>query len=276
MENNKSRSITVIIPYFNADTTIERALASISEQTILPESIIILNDASTLQSTQQLNRIVQEKFSAILPIHIIEMEYNVGPAKLRNIGWNLSNTHYISFLDADDSWHPRKLEVQYYFFKKYEDLDFLGHQMEVHKDNYIYNSAPLINEIKIKKINKRKILFKNYFNTPTVMLKRDIPFRFNEDLRYSEDYALWLDIIFDNRKVAFIEVCLAYSHKNFYGISGLSSNLYEMEKGELYNFIQLYRNRKINFFYLILAMNFSLIKYIKRILKTSLTKKKIK
>ncbi|HCZ8411099.1 TPA: glycosyltransferase family 2 protein, partial [Proteus mirabilis] len=216
---------------FNADTTIERALASISEQTILPESIIILNDASTLQSTQQLNRIVQEKFSAILPIHIIEMEYNVGPAKLRNIGWNLSNTHYISFLDADDSWHPRKLEVQYYFFKKYEDLDFLGHQMEVHKDNYIYNSAPLINEIKIKKINKRKILFKNYFNTPTVMLKRDIPFRFNEDLRYSEDYALWLDIIFDNRKVAFIEVCLAYSHKNFYGISGLSSNLYEMEKG---------------------------------------------
>ncbi|WP_239739258.1 glycosyltransferase family 2 protein [Proteus penneri] len=275
MGNNKLGSITVIIPYFNADTTIERALTSVSQQTLLPESIIILNDASTLQSTQQLNHIVQEKFST-LPINIIEMKDNVGPAKLRNIGWNLSNTKYISFLDADDSWHPQKLEIQYYFFTKHEELDFIGHKMEIHKNNYIYDTILPPNKLKIKKINKRKILFKNYFNTPTVMLKRNILFRFNEDLRYSEDYALWLDIIYDNQKVAFIDTCLAYSHKSFYGISGLSSNLYKMEKGELYNFINLYKCRKINFFYLILAMSFSLIKYIKRILKTNLTKKKIK
>ena len=111
------------------------------------------------------------------------------------------------------------------------------------------------------------------------MLKRDIPFRFQEGKRFAEDLLLWQSIAFAGLVVIRIEIYLASLHKPAYGDGGLSAKLWEMEKGELNNFVTLRREGYIGVFIYFIATLFSLIKFVKRIVVTiffKLKKMKIK
>ena len=79
-------------------------------------------------------------------------------------------------------------------------------------------------------IGFKKILFSNPFSSPNVMLRRNIAERFAEDKRFAEDYDLWIKIIRSGKKAALLDIKLTRLHKAPYGVSGLSSNLWKMEK----------------------------------------------
>ena len=98
------------------------------------------------------------------------------------------------------------------------------------------------------------------------MLKRDVPFRFQEGKRYAEDLLLWQQIAFADLKVIRIENTLAYLYKPLYGAGGLSAQMWEMEKGELSNFGFLYSVGSIHLLLYIVAALFSFAKFIKRLL----------
>lgn len=259
--------ITVIIPHYNSSETIERALDSIYCQSIPVTRIIIIDDNSSQSSLEYLYSLIENKYNLnTIPIDIIVQEINYGPARARNLGWNLSNTSFIAFLDSDDSWHPRKLEIQMKFFLDDPELIMCGHKMSiVGKDN---SHLPNTNNLNYKKISKNLILSKNYFQTPSVIIRNNIKNRFPEYKRFSEDYYLWLDIILDKHKSIYLSEPLAFCHKPFYGTSGLSANLLSMEKNELNNYYLLYKKNKIQLTEYIFFSAVSICKFLIRLIKT--------
>jgi hypothetical protein len=74
------------------------------------------------------------------------------------------------------------------------------------------------------KISTSSLLFKNAFSMPTVILRRDIPFCFQEGKRFAEDLLRWQQIAFAGLQMVRIESLLAYVYKSLYG---------EDEKGSL-------------------------------------------
>ncbi|WP_373929903.1 glycosyltransferase family 2 protein [Vibrio cyclitrophicus] len=96
---------TVVIPTKNRSDMLIRAVRSISQQSLLPNKVIIVDDCS-------LKPINFSIFSDIdnLDISIINNATSLGGASSRNIGIQNSNTRYVSFLDDDDSWNKNYLE----------------------------------------------------------------------------------------------------------------------------------------------------------------------
>lgn len=100
------------------------------------------------------------------------------------------------------------------------------------------------------------------------MLNSRIPFRFPNERRYAEDAYLWQKIAFSGLPIVRIEAPLVQYYKALYGEGGLSAQLWRMEKGELRNFMALYRAGGINFILFIVAAAFSILKYVKRLAVT--------
>ena len=103
---NKSIDISVIIPVFNRENTIQNCINSVLNQTFLPLEIIIINDGSndkTVSKVKELNNSL---------IKIIHNEDNRGAQHARNQGIKSAKCKWITFLDSDDLWDPLKLEKQ--------------------------------------------------------------------------------------------------------------------------------------------------------------------
>ena len=111
-------------------------------------------------------------------------------------------------------------------------------------------------------------LVSNRFHTRTVMIKRQVPFRFTTQRHYSEDYQLWLEIILSMLPAWRLELPLAFTFKPQYGASGLSGKLYQMEIGELASYINIYRQRMIGFPLLLGLIALSITKFVKRLVVT--------
>lgn len=257
----RDAAVSVVIPCFQSGATILRAFESIVNQTLRPREVIFVDDASSDETPQILKDILIRHPEVV---RIILLDQNVGAASARNMGWDAARQPYIAFLDADDSWHPSKLELQYEFMEKNPEVSVSAHLCDYYERSSHF--LPPRDPLKLVSISPVKLLFKNYFSTPTVMLRRELPLRFEAGKRYAEDLQLWQSIAYAGHKIMRIEVPLAYIHKAAYGEAGLSSNLLEMEKGELINIIQLYKARNINAVIFLFAFVFSLLKFLKRII----------
>lgn len=258
MNSKKLIPVSVIIPCFNCADTVNRAVSSVYSQSVLPIEVILVDDFSSDETYSKICEL--KKFYS--NITVIRSEFNQGAASARNLGWDHSSQPYIAFLDSDDSWHPEKLRLQYDFMIKHPNVVLSGHQC-VFFNKYI-NIENFSDFFHFKKIRTLSILFRNPFNTPAVMLKREIPLRFRPGKRYAEDFLLWQLIVLNRFEVYLIEKPLAFVHKPLYGAGGLSKNLIKMEIGELENIFLLYKNNHIGFLLLLLSICFSLIKFIKR------------
>jgi len=99
--------VTVIIPAYNAATTIAESLLSVRRQTLENIEIIVVNDGSTDRTIE----IVRAAQAVDDRVHLVA-QTNQGVAIARNTGVAKAHAPYIALLDADDLWHPRKLELQ--------------------------------------------------------------------------------------------------------------------------------------------------------------------
>ena len=110
----KKNFVSIIIPCYNSQQFIRRAINSVLKQSYRNFEIIAVNDGSK-DSTSS---ILDEFKKKIKIIHI----KNSGPSVARNIGIRKSKGELISFLDSDDYWHKDKLKIQVNFMNKYEDI----------------------------------------------------------------------------------------------------------------------------------------------------------
>ena len=261
-------SVSVIIPCYCCDDTIERAVNSVMAQTVLPKELLLIDDASPDQGrTVSKLYALKQRYCSDVYIEVITLQSNKGPAVARNTGWDLAKQDYIAFLDSDDSWHSEKLEIQYAWMEKHSGVSLTGHRCILWKDEVKQERVPT--NWSVSSIGKRSALLHNPFSTPSVMLRRDLHFRFERGLYYAEDYYLWLNIVSSGHLISRIELPLAYLHKAHYGELGLSSHMWAMEKAELANYRRLCQRGYINQLYAMLLCMYSFAKYCRRMLIVS-------
>lgn len=106
--------ISVVIPLYNKEKQIACTLQSVFEQTFQNFEIVIVDDGSTDNSVEEV-----EKFddSRIRLIH----QTNAGVSAARNRGIEEARGELIAFLDADDEWMPEYLATQYGLYQKYPE-----------------------------------------------------------------------------------------------------------------------------------------------------------
>lgn len=251
--------ISIIIPMYNAEMTIKRCLDSVLNQTYSGEmEIIVVNDGSTDNCNSIVSNYAQEHSRH--KINLITQD-NGGVSKARNAGLKAAKGDYIALLDSDDEWMENKLEVQLGFFNTFYEFDFLG--------ALIYKpTIAVINDI--IPISLNKLVFKNYFQPSTVIFKRKVLTTigyFEDTQKYAEEGNYFMRVANEfNCGLINKQLVLYDQGKKGFGQSGLSSNLKEMEKGELRNLKFAYHNNFISAFKYIVAVIFSIIKYLKRII----------
>lgn len=103
---NESIKISVIMPAFNAEKTIDMAIRSVLSQTWQNLELIIVNDCSTDNTLLAIQRIAKSDSR----VKIIDNPTNVGAYVSKNLGLKLATGSYITGHDADDWAHPQRLE----------------------------------------------------------------------------------------------------------------------------------------------------------------------
>jgi len=97
--------ISVIIPVYNGEKTIQETIESVLNQTFTDFELIVINDGSQDATLEIVERIQDSRLNVF--------SYpNAGQAASRNRGFSHASGEYISFIDADDLWTPDKLEAQ--------------------------------------------------------------------------------------------------------------------------------------------------------------------
>jgi glycosyltransferase involved in cell wall biosynthesis len=118
---------TVIIPLYNKEMYVEKALQSIFNQTFKDFEILIVNDASTDESVKKITPFVSKN------VKLIHHSQNKGLSATRNTGIKNANANYITYLDADDTWKPTFLETIYRLINNFPDAQiFATNYVEVY------------------------------------------------------------------------------------------------------------------------------------------------
>jgi glycosyltransferase involved in cell wall biosynthesis len=108
--------ISCIVPVFNGERYLRQALDSIFAQTYRPLEVVVVDDGST-----DATAVVVASFGDRL--RYLRQD-NQGPPVARNLGIRAAKGEYVAFLDADDLWHPEKLQRQ---IKRFEARPELGY-----------------------------------------------------------------------------------------------------------------------------------------------------
>ncbi len=258
--------VSVIIPCYRCADTIKRALDSIMAQTLPPEEIILVDDFSNDQNeTVALLESLKNLYYKT-NIKIVQLDKNSGPGSARNAGWKQASQPYLAFLDADDSWHPKKLEIQYQWMAANPNAVLSGHKSLKISAQQILPALP--DHLVVTRVNKYSLLFSNRFPTRSVMLKREVPYCFVSEKRYAEDYLLWLTIVFNGQSAWFLNSAMTYSYKEDFGESGLTGDLWKTQLGVLDTYQQIYNFGFISVVVFVLVSSLSLCKYLRRLIIT--------
>jgi len=256
-------NVSVIIPCYCCSKSIGRTVDSVLNQTMLPKEIILVDDFSndsgaTLQKLSE----IKDSNQSIL-ITIIKLNKNVGPGTARNAGWDQASQSYIAFLDADDSWHPKKIEIQYDFMMSNQKV-----ALSFHRSQQIESNKSLVSDLakfNIKLVTFRALLLSNYVPTRSVMLKKSLPQRFCPGKRHAEDYLLWLKIAYVEGGIWFTDLVLCHSYKRDFGEGGLNSFLYKSHAGVLDTYKKILTDRLISRFTYCALVIYEKIKYMRRV-----------
>ncbi|MBM4104452.1 MAG: glycosyltransferase family 2 protein [Planctomycetes bacterium] len=99
-------AIDVIMPLYNKQATVERAIRSVQSQTLADWRLIVVDDGSTDGGAEIVRRIQKEDGRIELIV-----QANAGPGAARNAGIRAATAPYVAFLDADDLWYPWHLKT---------------------------------------------------------------------------------------------------------------------------------------------------------------------
>ena len=198
----KKEKVSIIVPMYNAEKFIGKAIESVLSQTYENWEMLIMNDVSTDNSLAVVNEFAKKDER----IKIVNTEKNVGVVKGRNNLIDLASGKYIAFLDADDYWHSEKLEKQIQFMKE------KNASISCTEYTRVKENGEKINEVVIKpEISYTDMLKNNYLGCLTVIYDVEkIGKRYFKELEKNEDYVLWLEIVKDVKTIYGLKENLAY------------------------------------------------------------------
>jgi len=224
--------VSAVIPCYRCAATIGRAVASVAAQTLRPAELILVDDGSGDGTPDTLHALAAQYGNWI---RIIALPVNGGAADARNAGWAAATQPYLAFLDADDAWHARKIELQYGYLKEHPEVALCAHRHDILAASEVPDRP--VGEVASERISKGSLLLSNNFFAPSMMmLKRELPQRFLPGRRHVDDHLLWLQIVCAGHTLVRLSPKLAYTYKRPFGESGLSGQLWIMERSELANY----------------------------------------
>ena len=185
--------ISVVIPLYNKEYQIRHTLETLFLQTYQDFEIIIVNDGSTDNSVNEVNKIKDSRIR-------LYNQTNSGVSAARNRGIQEAEGEFVAFLDADDEWKPNYLLSQYELVQQYPQCDVFVTNYEFKKDNDVIiptsiNKLPFSSETGI---------LQNYFEiascshppmwTSAVMARRECLIKiggFPVGIKSGEDLLTW-------------------------------------------------------------------------------------
>ena len=190
--------VSVIIPTYNREKTILRAIQSVLEQTYTNLEVLVIDDGSTDGTADIVKGIEDDRVKYII------LDQNGGQAKARNIGVQMSEGEWIAFQDSDDCWHKDKLETQMKFMEDNPQY-LLVYCMSM---NHFESGATLVVPPKpcpdvMEGRMLHTLLRQNVIDTPTMLIRKecflkmggfDINYKALEDwefvIRFSREYEI--------------------------------------------------------------------------------------
>ena len=199
--------VSIIIPAYNAEKYIAKAIESVISQDYQNWELIIINDASKDGTEKAVSIFLNDN-----RIKIITNTQNLGISKNRNLGIKLVKGKYIAMLDSDDIWlEKNKISKQVEFLEENIDHALVGTFMILidEKNNLVkkINYAENDNDI------RKSILYKNHIAQSSVMFRKDIISMiggYDETLTTMEDHDLWLKIGIKNKLAVLPIYALGY------------------------------------------------------------------
>ena len=182
-----SPKVSVIVPTYNRADRLERALNSIVSQTYQDFELIVVDDGSTDKTSQLMKSFPKAQYFYI--------KKNSGVSKARNVGLAFAKGELICFLDSDDLWKEKKIQIQSLW-------------LENNKDSQIcYTDEIWVrNGVRVNPMNRHRKYSGDIFRhclglcivSPSSVMIRAKLFdeigNFDESLPACEDYDLWLRI----------------------------------------------------------------------------------
>ncbi len=211
--------ISVVIPAYNCQTTIGRAIESVLDQTRCAEEVIVIDDGSK-DKTAEIIRSYSDK------VRLIQQD-NAGVSVARNTGINAAAGDWIAFLDADDQWLPNKLKLQAEHLQRHPDLKWTTANYYCCQCRKKHHRVPDMSEESIRScrehLNGREVFedhLKAYSllakgHTDTMLIRRDLLIEagmFLSGLKRMNDIDMWFRIAFIEPRIGFIFEPLAVYH----------------------------------------------------------------
>lgn len=141
----KNIRFSVVIPAYNASESIANTLDCIVAQTYKNLEVIIIDDKSS--DSDELASIVHSEKYHHLDIQLLLSDIKLNGAGARNKGIALASGDYISFLDADDEWHPNKLLENLKLINELQEKDISKYiiysQVNIYQDGNYLKTMPV-------------------------------------------------------------------------------------------------------------------------------------
>ena len=189
--SDRSELISVILPVYNGEKTVEASVASVLEQTYKNIELIIVDDASEDGTPEKLSMLAGHDSR----IRVITNKTNCGRLRSRCKAVDAAKSEWIAFIDADDLWQPDKVEKQ---------LDF----RDSAGCDLIYTASAFMDSEGNKykwimhvpaKVSYRKLLKQNVISNSSVMVRKKDFVSYlpcSEGVNdMHEDFACWLNML---------------------------------------------------------------------------------
>lgn len=181
--------VSVVIPIYNYSRFITQAIESVLDQTFRDLEVIVVDDGSTDETAQMVGRFgdrVRYVYQA-----------NRGPNAARNTGIREARGSCVAFLDADDYWLPRKLELQVPLIEGSPKVGL------VYSGMYLFDSdtGAIIGQHPLGHCRRgpvlRQLFMEQFVPSPTALTRREVFHEvgyFDENVVGPDDWDMWLRI----------------------------------------------------------------------------------
>lgn len=244
--------ISVVLPAYNAEKTIARAIRSCQMQSEKALEIIVVLDACTDGTASLVRKCFPE-------VRLIGLKENRGPSYARNVGMGTAKGDWVAFLDADDEWHPDKLKILSGCLARQPEIRTIIHSFTLPGGTM----RPDLPEMPLQRPDFFLLLLKNQAQGSCICLKRSEGFLFNESFRFCEDHELVVRLAW-NGAVVYLPCTLTKLGREQLSQGGLSGNRWAMRKGELKIYARLWRLNILWLPFIPFLILFSLLKHLRR------------
>ena len=183
--------LTVLMPVYNASRYLSEAIESVINQSFKEFELFILNDKSTDNSLEIINKYAQ--LDSRIRVH--DFEENKGAAGVRNWALKHINTKYTALMDADDIALESKYQKQFNLLESQSNIDICGTWFKIFGDKI---ESKIIKHYESQDELKIQFLNDCYIGTPTVMFRTEIlnGLSFDVSMNPIDDYELWTRLIY--------------------------------------------------------------------------------